>query len=213
MNTTTTSARAQAFAQRVLNAFADVGRSTDALVAAAKGPSTTTMTKLRSVAKGESDMAEPREPTWTKIDLAANWTPGSARRVCRGGEPEMRSSVGEGLDRVPEEYSELMHLPVKSTPLLLLRLQERIDELERLVDMLVVVALGDQPDQFRDLPEDVVETLRARRNWVVHSTGSGKTASFLQTAARQAESGGRIYWNRHAAAGEEPDPEGPEGGA
>lgn len=78
---------AQDFAKHVLSAFEDAGHFTDPQVSAAGGPSSSTMTLLRKVAEGKVTINEPREPTWSKIDRAANWAPGSARRVWRGGQP------------------------------------------------------------------------------------------------------------------------------
>jgi hypothetical protein len=94
-------ANAQQFARRVLDAFVEAGIATDALVGAAGGPSTSTMTKLRKVAVGEDTMPEPREPTWSKIDKAAGWLPGSARRVWHGAEPTpMAEEHGDALDDI-----------------------------------------------------------------------------------------------------------------
>lgn len=81
------SADAQRFAQVVLAAIRSAGRSTDAEVHRAGGPSTTTMTKLRAAAEGRGTLAEPRSQTWAAIERAANWPPGSARDVWEGGEP------------------------------------------------------------------------------------------------------------------------------
>ncbi len=174
METTT----AQAFAERVLAAFEQAGRSTDAQVAAAGGPSNTTMTKFRSVARGESDMAEPREPTWTKIDLAASWAPGSSRRVWRGQEP-----VAAGLNETAFRKNALNRV----MPQVVADLEERVDELEQLVEILLII-VGDG-----EVPAEVGEELRARRNATVHHfAGSGKTAAFAEMlAARQGRSVGR----------------------
>lgn len=92
------------FAQLVLEAFAAAGNHTDAQIARAAGPSTSTMTKLRKVAEGRSSMPEPREPTWTKIDNAAAWAPGSARRVWRGEEPVLRPDSVGGVTQDPGDY-------------------------------------------------------------------------------------------------------------
>lgn len=78
----------QEFARVVLAAFKDAGMRSDTDVAQARGPSTTTMSKLRKVADGEVDMTRPRQPTWDAIDRVAKWKPGSAMRVWDGGDPE-----------------------------------------------------------------------------------------------------------------------------
>jgi len=77
------------FAQIVLAAFADAGLHTDAQIIKAGGPSTSTMTTFRKVAdpENEATMGEPREPTWSKVDAAAGWESGSARRVWAGEDP------------------------------------------------------------------------------------------------------------------------------
>jgi hypothetical protein len=74
----------------------EIGRRTDALLAAAGGPSTTTMTKLR-----HGDY-RPRHDTMEKFDTALKWEPGSAWRVWNGGEPtpdgtRQRSGADDGL--------------------------------------------------------------------------------------------------------------------
>lgn len=81
------SSDAARFARIVLGAFEAAGRTSDTAVAAAGGPSTTTMTKLRHAAKGDAGLAEPRSQTWTAIEKAANWPTGSARRVWDGADP------------------------------------------------------------------------------------------------------------------------------
>lgn len=78
----------QEFARVVLEAFKAAGVTTDTEVAQAKGPSTSTMTKLRKAAKGKSNLPRPRRPTLEAIERAAGWAPGSAARVWEGGEPE-----------------------------------------------------------------------------------------------------------------------------
>lgn len=119
---------AQAFAERVLAAFGEVGRWTDSQVGAAGGPSATTMTKLRAVARGEAEMAEPREPTWSKVDRAAGWAPGSARRLWRGLTPRAAGA------------------PVAALPQRLMELRARVDELEALA-CLLAAAVRDVLDE------------------------------------------------------------------
>jgi len=88
------SSNAGRFASVVLAAFDAAGRTTDAAVGAAGGPSTTTMTKLRGAALHGGDLAEPRSQTWAAIERAANWPAGSARLVWQGEDPpEPRASV------------------------------------------------------------------------------------------------------------------------
>jgi len=81
------SSDAARFARIVLEAFETAGRTSDSSIAAAGGPSTSTMTKLRHAAKGSGTLAEPRSQTWAAIERAANWPTGSARRVWAGGDP------------------------------------------------------------------------------------------------------------------------------
>src|SRR5690348_16173306 len=81
------SSDAARIARIVLDAFEAAGRTSDTTIAAAGGPSTTTMTKLRHAAKGDAGLAEPRSQTWAAIERAANWPTGSARRVWNGEEP------------------------------------------------------------------------------------------------------------------------------
>lgn len=77
------------FARVVLAAFREAGITSDTDVARAKGPSTSTMTKLRKAASGEADLARPRQPTMDAIDRTARWEPGSAAKVWDGGKPEL----------------------------------------------------------------------------------------------------------------------------
>lgn len=106
---------AQRFATAVLEAFRHAGYATDAQVVAAGGPSTTTMTKLRKVAAGAADMVEPREPTWSKIDKAAVWRPGTARRIWAGEDPPRRAVyeiTRERLDEFAASADEIGELDV-----------------------------------------------------------------------------------------------------
>lgn len=128
------SADAQRFAQKVLDGLAGAGLYTDRAVGAAGGPSTSSMTMLRKVAKGEIGMAEPREPTWSNIDKAARWEPGSARRVWFGEEPVGALSEDDDFVASPGE-----RVPAGVTNDEVLRelraMQRRIDELsERLAN-------------------------------------------------------------------------------
>lgn len=98
------SSDAARFARIVLRAFEEAGRTSDTSVAAAGGPSTTTMTKLRHAAKGSGDLAEPRSQTWAAIERAANWPTGSARRVWAGEEPPKRPVETTQLEPVGEDF-------------------------------------------------------------------------------------------------------------
>lgn len=80
------SSDAQRFARLVLGAFAAAGRTTDAEIVKAGGPSTSTMTKIRATAEDGAPLAEPRQPTWQKIERAANWPVGSAQKVWFGAD-------------------------------------------------------------------------------------------------------------------------------
>lgn len=83
---------AERFARLVLQRFDDLGLTTDEEVKAAGGPSTSTMTKLRAASAGKA-MTEPRGDTRRNIDAAAQWAPGSALTVWRGGEPTPRQDA------------------------------------------------------------------------------------------------------------------------
>ncbi|WP_030526632.1 hypothetical protein [Phycicoccus jejuensis] len=79
--------QSQDFAKAVLAGFVAAGLHTDAEIVAAGGPSTTTLTLLRKVARGEESMSKPRNPTWRNIDTAARWPAGYARALWEGVEP------------------------------------------------------------------------------------------------------------------------------
>lgn len=81
----------QAFAAVVIDAFRQAGHGTDEEIVGAGGPSTSTLTKLRKAAAGEEDYPEPRNPTWRKIEKAAGWSAGDARRTWETGEAPARS--------------------------------------------------------------------------------------------------------------------------
>lgn len=79
------------FASAVLAAFEKRGLTTDEMVRYAGGPSNTTMTVLRKVARGETTMKEPRSDTAARIEQAAYWTAGSVVSLWREGkEPALR---------------------------------------------------------------------------------------------------------------------------
>lgn len=81
------SAESQRFAQLLLARLHRLGLETDREVAEAGGPSTTTMTKIRAAARDPKvALPRPRADGARRIDRAANWAPGSARRVYDGGE-------------------------------------------------------------------------------------------------------------------------------
>lgn len=97
------SADPQRFARIVLEAFEAAGHRTDAEVGRVHGPSTSTMTKLRKVAKGDEVMSTPKEPTWSAIDRAAEWPEGTARRVWAGATPEVTvRPIGDPEDDLVE---------------------------------------------------------------------------------------------------------------
>lgn len=117
------------FAARVLAAFAAAGNVTDEEVAAAGGPSTTTLAKYRKVAAGQMPMAEPRGDSLRRIDQAAHWKTGSARALWRSGrEPEPSEVVYRPrLERVSETAQDERYVRW---------LAERITELEDRLDLL-----------------------------------------------------------------------------
>jgi hypothetical protein len=102
----------QRFARIVLAAFAAAGRTTDAQVGQAGGPSTSTMTKLRAAEKG-SDLAQPRSQTWAAIERAANWPTGSAQAVWDGGEPPEPVGLPEGARQIGENGEDLVEFTVE----------------------------------------------------------------------------------------------------
>lgn len=105
----------QEFATAVLEAFRQAGVRTDTDVAQAKGPSTSTMTKLRKAAKGEADMPQPRKPTMEAIERTARWAPGSAERVWDGGDPEpldAAQALPAGVHAVGNPSDELVEFRV-----------------------------------------------------------------------------------------------------
>lgn len=82
------SSKQQEWAIAVLEAFDNAELNTNDEVAAAGGPSTTTVSKYRALAAGRIDsIPEPRNDVYRKIDRVALWEPGSARRLWRNGEP------------------------------------------------------------------------------------------------------------------------------
>lgn len=127
------SSNPQRFAQMVLKAFADRELYTDPQIIKAGGPSTSQMTLIRKVADPEKNwtMNEPREPTWSKVDTAAGWVSGSARKVWNGGDPE---PVG-----TPEQDEFVASPGARKTPGVtndevlreLRAMQQRIEELSR----------------------------------------------------------------------------------
>lgn len=85
----------QRWAQVVLEAFEAANLTTNEEVAAAGGPSTTTVSKYRGLAAGRlASMPEPRADVYRKIDRAARWEPGSARRLWRDGTPPTPATAG-----------------------------------------------------------------------------------------------------------------------
>ncbi len=94
----------QRFAAIVLARFEQMGLFTDAEVLIAGGPSSSTMTAYRRARDGEGDLAEPRNPVWRKIEQAAGWAAGSARRVWAGQDPVEASAPGAVLKPGPGSY-------------------------------------------------------------------------------------------------------------
>lgn len=86
----------QQFAETVLEAFQAAGRYTDVEVAEAGGPSSSWMTELRKIRDGAKQNfdAQPRSDTLRRIDAAANWRQGSARKLLFTGTlPAERETV------------------------------------------------------------------------------------------------------------------------
>lgn len=85
------------FAQRVLEAFAASGRTTDQEVATAGGPSSTTMTTLRKLADGTTRVARLRSDTLRRIDAAAGWAEGTAKAAWITGSTDPIESTAHTL--------------------------------------------------------------------------------------------------------------------
>jgi hypothetical protein len=77
----TMTTRGQRFAQVLLARYEELDIVGDDEIGRAGGVSDSTMTKVRKAARGEADMAPPRNPAFKKYDLSARWEPGSARRL------------------------------------------------------------------------------------------------------------------------------------
>lgn len=166
------SSKAQQFAATVLAAFSEAGHHTDEEVGDAGGPSTTTMTKLRKVALGEMDMSPPRSDTLRKIDRAADWKGGSARKLWLDGTPpelnnraEFRAALG-GPPLTAEERRRRGPRPMGGFEGWVESLADRVLELEERVDILeadLKQALNSAPITETDLTKDEVE-LAARQS-------------------------------------------------
>ncbi len=150
------SSDAQRFAVTVLAAFRGAGLFTDQEIVAAGGPSTTTLTKLRKVAEAGGTMPVPRGDTLKKIDRAAVWEQGSARKLWYDGtDPQpYKSPLREALG-VPEPSPEDRHRQdrlVRSGTGLeawVAQLADRVLELEERLD-LVESELAGSNVQVRD---------------------------------------------------------------
>lgn len=71
-------------AERIIEALESAGLTTDARIGAVGGPSTTTMSKIRSAQLGAQGV-RVRSDTLTAIDQAMDWLPGSTRRLIQTG--------------------------------------------------------------------------------------------------------------------------------
>jgi hypothetical protein len=173
------SSKAERFAATVLAAFEAAGRTTDQEVAAAEGPSTTTMTKLRKVREGLMTMNEPRGDVLQRIDNAANWQPGSARALWRVGEEPRPRRLS--LEKVAERSRRVLNDPVIEW---LEELDGRVTELEEKLDLLAAgQGPAPEPKDYRPLLGDAlgdVQSIAARK-------GSGKTAGQRVRAQQDAD--------------------------
>jgi hypothetical protein len=138
------SAKQQRFAQVVLKAFVDAGRATDKEVGEAGGPSTSTMTTLRKVARGGGTMRDPRPDSLRKIERAARWTTGSARALWEtGAEPtvEPRYTFTDAVRDFPPGVETLTREEARiyfgtGLATAVERLTDRVLELEERLDLL-----------------------------------------------------------------------------
>lgn len=146
------SSNAQKFAATALDAFKAAGHYTDQEVGNAGGPSTTTMTLLRKVANGSSEMREPRSDMLKKIDAAAGWPVGSARLLWERGElpgpgQRTREQVYEGMKnpKTSEDHMRIRLLRQQTAgglDVVLDRVLERLRSIEDRLDALEGVQPG-----------------------------------------------------------------------
>lgn len=79
------SAESHRFARAVLAKFKELRYETDDEIAAAGGPSSSTLTSLRKAAADPSyDMKRPRSDSAKRWDAATGWPPGTALRIWDG---------------------------------------------------------------------------------------------------------------------------------
>lgn len=113
------------FARVVLDRFRSLGLEHDDEVADAGGPSSTTMTKIRAAREGRGDLPRPRRDAARRIEAAARWAPGSARRVYDGGDPDELDDLPPHVD-VDEVVQLLEALPPKDRAYVLEQIREQV---------------------------------------------------------------------------------------
>lgn len=77
---------------------------------------------LKTVQRIEAAKIDPRVQTLGKLDAAADWRPGSARRVLEGGRP---ASLGATPVRIPPP-EELVRMPITDV----LKVRDRVREIK-----------------------------------------------------------------------------------
>lgn len=127
---------AQEFAAAALQAFDDRGLTTDEKVRLGGGPSNTTMTALRKVARGEAAMKQPRSDTMERIERAAGWGAGDGLRLWRHGDyPAPRDGVSGDVQTA--DYVAAPGEPAEETYTLadvmreIKGMRERLDRIEK----------------------------------------------------------------------------------
>lgn len=199
------SSQAQRFAQVVLDAFAEFGHTTDELVHRAGGPSSTYMTGLRKASE-DGQMKEPRSDTYRRIEAAAGWRRGSAKRVWEGGEPErpsMSHTVISGDEpprfvAVPPERGPRTRRYTPDLDGYVARLFDRVLDLEERVDHLEA-----QQREERGFGDNTAATIHAEDS----SADDVQVGPDLRIAAHPVkgrESRGRRARREMDDAGEEP---------
>lgn len=103
------------FAHAVVDAFHAAGARTDADVARANGPSTSTMTKLRKTAEGQGTMPRPRRTTFEAIDRTARWPAGTAEAVWEGAEPPEPTELPEGARQIGDPEDDIVEFDVRGS--------------------------------------------------------------------------------------------------
>lgn len=175
------SSNSQRFASVVLAAFREAGLHTDADVAAAGGPSDSTLTLYRRAQAGEAEVPEPRSPTLRKIESAAGWAQGSARRVWEGGDPQVRPAES----KLEQMLRQRLHDPDEMMERFLQLIEERVDAVEARLGAMerrIDVAFPPEGEVHIDFSPATDPDDDQPRQWAAHSE---ETAPRQSAARRQ----------------------------